>query len=87
MSTLFAYGQTGSGKTFTVDALAKGVAEELFAGGLEGEREVYLSCFELAGNVASGMIYALFLFYLICSPESGSPPFNACSFFWFERRI
>lgn len=56
ISTLFAYGQTGSGKTYTVDALAKQAAEHLFGDDLEGKRDVYLSCFELAGNVASGML-------------------------------
>lgn len=54
ISTLFAYGQTGSGKTYTIDALAKQAAEHLFGDDLEGKRDVYLSCFELAGNVASG---------------------------------
>lgn len=57
MSTLFAYGQTGSGKTYTVDALAKKAAEHLFSDELKGERDVYLSCVELAGNVASGMFF------------------------------
>ena len=65
VSTLFAYGQTGSGKTFTVDALARKAAEHLFGGGLEGQRDVYLSCFELAGNVASGMLLALLLFSML----------------------
>ncbi|KAG4413928.1 hypothetical protein IFR04_012943 [Cadophora malorum] len=53
ISTLFAYGQTGSGKTFTLDALERRAAKDLF-GGLEGNRDVYISIFDLAGNVASG---------------------------------
>ncbi|KAH7379751.1 diatom spindle kinesin 1 [Cadophora sp. MPI-SDFR-AT-0126] len=54
ISTLFAYGQTGSGKTFTLDALERRAAKDLF-GGLEGDRDIYISVFDLAGNVASDL--------------------------------
>ncbi|KAL2061256.1 hypothetical protein VTL71DRAFT_7529 [Oculimacula yallundae] len=55
VSTLFAYGQTGSGKTFTLDALERRAATDLF-GGLEGDRDIYVSVFDLAGNVASDLL-------------------------------
>ncbi|PVH88194.1 diatom spindle kinesin 1 [Cadophora sp. DSE1049] len=55
ISTLFAYGQTGSGKTFTLDALERKAAKDLF-GGLEGNRDIYISVFDLAGNVASDLL-------------------------------
>jgi kinesin family protein 2/24 len=54
VGTLFAYGQTGSGKTFTVSGLERLVAKSLFDGTLPGERKVYASIFELAGNSAFG---------------------------------
>jgi kinesin family protein 2/24 len=54
IGTLFAYGQTGSGKTYTVNALEKLVAEALMSGSLDGERKVYISIIELAGNTARG---------------------------------
>jgi len=53
VGTVFAYGQTGSGKTYTVSAIERLVAHELFSG-VEGERRVYLSIVELAGNAACG---------------------------------
>lgn len=56
VGTLFAYGQTGSGKTFTVSHLERLVAEELMGGGLEGERKVYVTIIELAGNAAHGTL-------------------------------
>ncbi|KAG4439077.1 hypothetical protein IFR05_005419 [Cadophora sp. M221] len=55
VSTLFAYGQTGSGKTFTLDALERRAARDLF-GGLQGNRDIYISVFDLAGNVASDLL-------------------------------
>lgn len=54
VGTLFAYGQTGSGKTFTISGLERLVARSLFDGRLEGERNIYLAMFELAGNSAYG---------------------------------
>lgn len=54
IGTLFAYGQTGSGKTFTVSGLEAMVAKTLMDGGLEGDRRVYISIAELAGNSAYG---------------------------------
>ncbi|KAF2491254.1 P-loop containing nucleoside triphosphate hydrolase protein [Lophium mytilinum] len=56
VGTLFAYGQTGSGKTFTVTAIERLVAEQLMGGQLEGEREVHVCIFELAGNVAFDLL-------------------------------
>lgn len=52
---MFAYGQTGSGKTFTVSQVEKLVAETLMSGSLDGEREIYMTVFELAGNAPFGM--------------------------------
>lgn len=56
IGTLFAYGQTGSGKTFTVSCLEQLVAETLMSGELDGERKVYMTVFELAGNSAFGTV-------------------------------
>ncbi|CAM1501497.1 Fc.00g034810.m01.CDS01 [Cosmosporella sp. VM-42] len=56
IATLFAYGQTGSGKTFTVSRLESLVAEELMDGTLEGERKVYITIIELAGNAAHDLL-------------------------------
>ena len=53
---VFAYGQTGSGKTHTISGLERLVAKSLFDGTLPGERGVYVSIFELAGNSAFGEI-------------------------------
>jgi kinesin family protein 2/24 len=54
ISTMFAYGQTGSGKTFTVSDLERRVAGALMDGSLEGERKIYISIIELAGQTAYG---------------------------------
>ena len=54
MGTLFAYGQTGSGKTYTISRLEQLVAEEMMGGSLEGERNVYVTIIELAGNAGHG---------------------------------
>ena len=54
IGTLFAYGQTGSGKTYTVSAIERMVARGLMDGGLEGDRKVFVSVTELAGNTAYG---------------------------------
>ncbi|KAF3386897.1 Diatom spindle kinesin-1 [Penicillium rolfsii] len=56
VGTLFAYGQTGSGKTFTVRGLEQLVAQSLFDGSLEGEWNIYLAVFELAGNSAFDLL-------------------------------
>ncbi|KAF7714022.1 Uncharacterized protein PECH_000530 [Penicillium ucsense] len=58
VGTLFAYGQTGSGKTFTVRGIEHLVAQSLFDGTLEGERNIYLAIFELAGNSAYDLLNA-----------------------------
>ncbi|GAB1317016.1 hypothetical protein MFIFM68171_07226 [Madurella fahalii] len=55
IGTMFAYGQTGSGKTFTVSDLERHVAETLMDGSLDGERKIYISIIELAGQVANGL--------------------------------
>jgi kinesin family protein 2/24 len=54
VATVFAYGQTGSGKTFTIAAIERLVAHDLFDGVGEGKRNVFLTVVELAGNVACG---------------------------------
>ena len=54
IGTLFAYGQTGSGKTFTVSAIEELTAETLLGGSLDGERRIYCSIIELAGQSAFG---------------------------------
>ena len=54
VGTLFAYGQTGSGKTYTVSSLERDVAETLMDGSLEGQRDIYISIIELAGQTAYG---------------------------------
>lgn len=54
VGTLFAYGQTGSGKTYTISALERLVAAELFSGKLEGERNLYITIIELAGDAGKG---------------------------------
>jgi kinesin family protein 2/24 len=56
IGTLFAYGQTGSGKTFTVSRLEQLVAETLMDGSLKGEREVYMTIIDLAGNAAFDLL-------------------------------
>ncbi|CAG8978808.1 hypothetical protein HYALB_00012208 [Hymenoscyphus albidus] len=56
IGTLFAYGQTGSGKTFTVSRIEKLVAETLMDGNLEGEREIYMTIIDLAGNSAFDLL-------------------------------
>lgn len=55
IGTLFAYGQTGSGKTYTVSHIERLVAEQMLGGSLDGERNVYVTIIELAGNAAHGM--------------------------------
>src|ERR1700760_2978211 len=56
ISTLFAYGQTGSGKTFTVSRLEQLVAESLMDGSLGGERQIYMTIIDLAGNSAYDLL-------------------------------
>ncbi|KAL3417246.1 kinesin motor domain-containing protein [Phlyctema vagabunda] len=56
IGTVFAYGQTGSGKTFTVSRLERLVAETLMDGSLEGEREMYMTMIDLAGNAAFDLL-------------------------------
>ena len=56
VGTLFAYGQTGSGKTFTVSRVEELVAETIMNGKLEGEREVYMTIIDLAGNAAFDLL-------------------------------
>ncbi|KAM7218872.1 hypothetical protein V8F06_005752 [Rhypophila decipiens] len=50
VSTLFAYGQTSSGKTFTVSGLERLVADTLTNNSLPGERKLFISIIELAGQ-------------------------------------
>ena len=54
IGTLFAYGQTGSGKTFTVSGIEELVVKSLMESDLEGDRRVFISITELAGNSAYG---------------------------------
>ncbi|KAL2129338.1 hypothetical protein VTI74DRAFT_7930 [Chaetomium olivicolor] len=56
VGTMFAYGQTGSGKTFTVSGLQRHVAEALMNGSLEGDRKIYISIVELAGQTAYDLL-------------------------------
>lgn len=56
IGTLFAYGQTGSGKTFTVSRLEQLVAKSLMGGGFEGQRQVYITIIDLAGNSACDLL-------------------------------
>jgi kinesin family protein 2/24 len=56
IGTLFAYGQTGSGKTFTVSRLEELVAETLMNGNLGGEREIFMTIIDLAGNAAFDLL-------------------------------
>ncbi|RYP73691.1 hypothetical protein DL769_004162 [Monosporascus sp. CRB-8-3] len=56
IGTLFAYGQTGSGKTFTVSQLEKLVAMSLMDGSLDGQRQVYMTIIDLAGNSAYDLL-------------------------------
>ncbi|KAF2711102.1 P-loop containing nucleoside triphosphate hydrolase protein [Pleomassaria siparia CBS 279.74] len=56
IGTLFAYGQTGSGKTFTVSRLEELVAETLMKGNLKGERDIYMTIIDLAGNAAFDLL-------------------------------
>lgn len=58
IGTLFAYGQTGSGKTYTVSHLEKLVTESLVDGSLDGERQVYMTIIELAGNSAFDLLHS-----------------------------
>lgn len=54
--TLFAYGQTGSGKTFTVSRLEELVVQTLMRGRLPGERQIWMTMVELAGNSAFDLL-------------------------------
>ena len=56
IGTLFAYGQTGSGKTFTVSRLQQLVAGSLTDDSLEGQRQIYISIIDLAGNSAYDLL-------------------------------
>ncbi|KAH7152229.1 P-loop containing nucleoside triphosphate hydrolase protein [Dactylonectria estremocensis] len=56
IGTLFAYGQTGSGKTYTISRLERLVADELLSGSFEGQRNVYVTIIELAGNAAHDLL-------------------------------
>lgn len=50
IGTMFAYGQTGSGKTFTVSRLQQLVAKSLMDNTFDGQRNIYISVIDLAGN-------------------------------------
>ncbi|KAI0160542.1 P-loop containing nucleoside triphosphate hydrolase protein [Xylariaceae sp. FL1272] len=54
--TVFAYGQTGSGKTFTVSRLEELVAEALMNRGTGGQKRVYITIIDLAGNSAYDLL-------------------------------
>lgn len=56
VGTLFTYGQTGSGKTFTISGIEDLIAETIMNGNLEGEREVYMTIIDLAGNAAFDLL-------------------------------
>ncbi|KAH8657671.1 P-loop containing nucleoside triphosphate hydrolase protein [Xylariales sp. PMI_506] len=56
IGTLFAYGQTGSGKTFTISRLEQLVAELLTSGNLQGQRQIYITIIDLAGNTAYDLL-------------------------------
>lgn len=56
IGTLFSYGQTGSGKTFTVNRLEQLVTESLMDGSLEGQRQIYITIVDLAGNSAYDLL-------------------------------
>ncbi|KAM0816700.1 putative Kinesin motor domain-containing protein [Seiridium cardinale] len=56
IGTVFAYGQTGSGKTFTISRIEELVAETLMGGSLNGQREVYITIIDLAGNSAHDLL-------------------------------
>ncbi|RYP20475.1 hypothetical protein DL765_002774 [Monosporascus sp. GIB2] len=56
IGTLFAYGQTGSGKTFTVSQLEKLVTMSLMDGNLDGQRQIYITIIDLAGNSAYDLL-------------------------------
>ncbi|KAK9416643.1 putative Kinesin motor domain-containing protein [Seiridium unicorne] len=56
IGTVFAYGQTGSGKTFTISRIEELVAETLMDGSLGGQREVYITIIDLAGNSAHDLL-------------------------------
>lgn len=62
LSTLFIFGQTGSGKTYTMRAIERFVAEELFAHMSAGQGDklggpgISLACFELAGRKALDLL-------------------------------
>jgi len=56
IGTLFAYGQTGSGKTFTVSRLEELVVETLMSGTLDGEKQIYVTIIDLAGNAAFDLL-------------------------------
>lgn len=58
IGTLFAYGQTGSGKTFTISRLEQLAIHSLLDGSLEGQRKVYITIIELAGNSALDLLNA-----------------------------
>jgi kinesin family protein 2/24 len=56
IGSIFTYGQTGSGKTFTVSRLEQLVAKSLMDGSLEGQRHVYITIVDLAGNLAYDLL-------------------------------
>jgi kinesin family protein 2/24 len=59
VGTIFTYGQTGSGKTFTISRLEQLVADSLMNvsnGSLEGQRQIYITIVDLAGNSAYDLL-------------------------------
>ncbi|ORY17056.1 P-loop containing nucleoside triphosphate hydrolase protein [Clohesyomyces aquaticus] len=56
VGTLFAYGQTGSGKTFTISQVESLTASTLMNGTLDGERSIYMTIIDLAGNAAFDLL-------------------------------
>jgi kinesin family protein 2/24 len=56
IGSIFTYGQTVSGKTFTVSRLEQLVAKSLMDGSLEGQRHVYITIVDLAGNLAYDLL-------------------------------
>ncbi|CAJ2499621.1 Uu.00g024740.m01.CDS01 [Anthostomella pinea] len=54
--TLFAYGQTGSGKTTTVSGLEQLIAEKLMDQSSDGQRQLYMTIIDLAGNSAYDLL-------------------------------
>lgn len=55
-SSIFTYGQTGSGKTYTIQGIQQKLATDLFKGDIPTNYKLFVSFFQLVGNVSSDLL-------------------------------